>query len=78
MPHPEAFVDVVTNPYWTRVNITEAQGLKIFKNAVNYLEEKYNFRKCIVNGTLYDKYSIIDNTHNSCLEVVYHERDNNQ
>lgn len=41
MPHPEAFVDVVTNPYWTRVNITQAQGLLIFKNAVNYLETKF-------------------------------------
>lgn len=41
MPHPEAFQNVENCPYWTTGKIKEAQGLKIFKNAVKYMEEKH-------------------------------------
>ena len=37
MPHPEAFNIPQNCPYWTSEKITEGQGLKIFKNAVDYL-----------------------------------------
>jgi phosphoribosylformylglycinamidine synthase len=40
MPHPEAFNIVQNCPYWTTGLIKEAQGLKIFENAVTYLKEK--------------------------------------
>jgi len=37
MPHPEGFNIPENNPYWTSEKIKEPQGLKIFKNAVDYL-----------------------------------------
>ncbi|MCX7990423.1 MAG: phosphoribosylformylglycinamidine synthase subunit PurQ [Proteobacteria bacterium] len=37
MPHPEAFIYPVNHPRWTREDVTEPDGLKIFKNAINYL-----------------------------------------
>lgn len=37
MPHPEAFIYKTNHPRWTRENIAEPDGLKIFKNAINYL-----------------------------------------
>lgn len=40
MPHPEAFTDITNNPYWTTGHVKEAQGIKIFKNAVDYIKEK--------------------------------------
>lgn len=36
MPHPEAFIYPTNHPRWTREKITEVDGLKIFKNAINY------------------------------------------
>ncbi len=38
MPHPEAFVFITHHPRWTRTDIDEPDGLKIFKNAINYLK----------------------------------------
>ncbi|MBI2079965.1 phosphoribosylformylglycinamidine synthase subunit PurQ [Candidatus Micrarchaeota archaeon] len=38
MPHPEAFNDVTNDPLWTTGVIKEALGLRIFKNAVEYLK----------------------------------------
>lgn len=38
MPHPEAFVFKTNHPNWTRQEIGEPDGLKIFKNAINYLK----------------------------------------
>lgn len=38
MPHPEAFNDITNSPRWTNNLVKEAQGLKIFKNAVDYLK----------------------------------------
>jgi phosphoribosylformylglycinamidine synthase len=40
MPHPEAFREVYNCPYWKNMNVKEAHGLKIFKNAVDYLREQ--------------------------------------
>lgn len=40
MPHPEAFNIVQNCPYWTTGLIKEAQGLKIFENAVEWTKEK--------------------------------------
>jgi len=37
MPHPEAFIFPQHHPRWQRQNITEPDGLKIFKNALKYL-----------------------------------------
>ncbi|MCX7769556.1 MAG: phosphoribosylformylglycinamidine synthase subunit PurQ [Proteobacteria bacterium] len=37
MPHPEAFIYPYHHPRWTREKIEEADGLKIFKNALKYL-----------------------------------------
>ncbi len=40
MPHPEAFVHYTQHPRWTReVLDTEGDGLKIFRNAYNYILE---------------------------------------
>lgn len=36
MPHPEAFIFPENHPKWTRQPITEADGLKIFKNGVRF------------------------------------------
>ncbi|HID72997.1 TPA: phosphoribosylformylglycinamidine synthase subunit PurQ, partial [Candidatus Micrarchaeota archaeon] len=41
MPHPEAFNSVENCPYWTLGAIKEAHGLKIFRNAVSYLEREF-------------------------------------
>jgi phosphoribosylformylglycinamidine synthase subunit PurQ / glutaminase len=38
MPHPERFVHRTHHPRWTRENITQADGLSIFVNAVKYFE----------------------------------------
>jgi phosphoribosylformylglycinamidine synthase len=41
MPHPEAYLYKYNNPKWTRENLPEeGMGLKIFKNAYNYLSEQ--------------------------------------
>ena len=40
MPHPEAFNIVQNCPYWTTGLIKEAQGLRIFRNAADYLKDK--------------------------------------
>lgn len=41
MPHPEAFNMPQNCPYWTFGGVKEGAGLKIFKNAVRYLNEKF-------------------------------------
>jgi len=40
MPHPEAFNIVQNCPYWTSGLIKEAQGLRIFQNAAQWIKEK--------------------------------------
>jgi len=40
MPHPEAFNIVQNCPYWTTGLIKEAQGMRLFANAVEYFKEK--------------------------------------
>ncbi len=40
MPHPEAFNMVQNCPYWTTGIVKDAQGLKIFANAVEYWKGK--------------------------------------
>ncbi len=40
MPHPEAFNMPENCPYWVKGNVKEALGLRIFKNAVQYVQEK--------------------------------------
>ncbi len=40
MPHPEAFIEITQHPYWTNGVVKEAQGLKFWKNAVEYLADK--------------------------------------
>lgn len=39
MPHPERFVEIYQHPNWRRGVIKEAQGLRIFENAVSYCLE---------------------------------------
>jgi phosphoribosylformylglycinamidine synthase len=40
MPHPEAFVHYTQHPRWTReAHGIEGGGLKMFKNAYNYILE---------------------------------------
>ena len=41
MPHPEAFNIPQNCPYWPFGGVKDASGLKIFKNAVKYLTEKF-------------------------------------
>ena len=37
MPHPERFLHATQHPQWTRRQLTGAgDGLKIFRNAVDY------------------------------------------
>lgn len=36
MPHPERFVDTTQHPQWTRGNVVQADGLRVFENAVSY------------------------------------------
>jgi len=40
MPHPEAYNHYTNHPHWTRLNFDteDGDGLKIFKNAYNYLD----------------------------------------
>jgi len=40
MPHPEAFLFPQNHPRWTQEKIQEGEGLKIFKNAVNFVKNK--------------------------------------
>lgn len=40
MPHPEAFAFFTNHPRWTRGESKEGEGLKIFKNAVEYAKKK--------------------------------------
>ncbi|MFH1786110.1 MAG: phosphoribosylformylglycinamidine synthase subunit PurQ [archaeon] len=45
MPHPEAYLDFTNHPHWTRRKKEmpadcRGDGLKIFENAVNYVQEK--------------------------------------
>ena len=40
MPHPEAFNIVQNCPYWTSGLIKEAQGLRIFRNAAQWMKER--------------------------------------
>jgi len=37
MPHPEAFLFPFNHPRWTREEIRESEGLKIFKNAIEFV-----------------------------------------
>lgn len=42
MPHPEKFVHRLQHPRWTREELPEeGAGLKIFRNAVEYIREKF-------------------------------------
>lgn len=45
MPHPEAYNAITNNPYWTgvkdRITDWKGPGLRIFENAVFYLNEKF-------------------------------------
>lgn len=38
MPHPEAFLYPENHPRWTREKIAQAEGLKIFRNAVDWVK----------------------------------------
>jgi phosphoribosylformylglycinamidine (FGAM) synthase-like amidotransferase family enzyme len=38
MPHPEAFNIPENCPYWVRGTIKEGYGLRIFKNAVEFMK----------------------------------------
>lgn len=40
MPHPEAFLYPQNHPRWTRMKIQEGQGLKIFKNAIDFVKNE--------------------------------------
>ena len=40
MPHPEAFNIVQNCPYWVRGTVKEAYGMRLFKNASEYMENK--------------------------------------
>ncbi|MFH0884771.1 MAG: phosphoribosylformylglycinamidine synthase I [Candidatus Micrarchaeota archaeon] len=40
MPHPEAFNIVENCPYWVKGTVREPLGLRLFKNAVTYMENK--------------------------------------
>ncbi len=44
MPHPEAFTHFTNHPRWTRMkNIEEeGEGLQVFRNAVEYIEENFS------------------------------------
>jgi len=41
MPHPEAFNMIQNCPYWIMGGVKEAMGIRFFRNAVSYLEEKF-------------------------------------
>lgn len=40
MPHPEAFLFSQNHPRWTRENIQEGSGLKVFENAINFVKKE--------------------------------------
>jgi phosphoribosylformylglycinamidine synthase len=40
MPHPEAFLYRTNHPRWTRENVAEGAGLRVFRNAVEYAEKE--------------------------------------
>lgn len=40
MPHPEAFLTPENHPLWRREKITEAAGLKLLKNGVDYINSR--------------------------------------
>lgn len=40
MPHPEAFNIVENCPYWVRGTVKEPMGLRLFRNAVDYLKNQ--------------------------------------
>ena len=40
MPHPEAFNAIENCPYWTTGLIKEAQGLRLFRNAAEWMKDK--------------------------------------
>lgn len=40
MPHPEAFIEITNSPLWASGQIKEAQGLRIFKNGIEFLKTK--------------------------------------
>lgn len=42
MPHPEAFIYPENHPRWTREKILEAQGLKFFSNAFEYITKNFS------------------------------------
>lgn len=41
MPHPEAFLFPENHPLWKRKHITEAEGLALLRNGVNYIDGKF-------------------------------------
>lgn len=42
MPHPERHIEPTHHPRWTREGLkSEGEGVKIFRNAVNYVKEKF-------------------------------------
>jgi len=41
MPHPESYNHYTNHPLWTRGLSKRAEGLKIFKNAVDYLKNEF-------------------------------------
>lgn len=40
MPHPEKHIDPTNHPQWTRRGLREAEGLRVFKNAFEYLRKE--------------------------------------
>jgi len=42
MPHPEAYLYMTNNPRWTREKLSEeGMGVKIFRNAVDFIKENF-------------------------------------
>jgi len=42
MPHPEAFVNRIQHPRWTRENLPEdGDGLVLFRNAADYVKNDF-------------------------------------
>ena len=42
MPHPEAFMYPENHPGWPSKKITEGEGIKIFKNGIDYIKENFS------------------------------------
>ncbi len=40
MPHPEGFLFAQNHPRWTREKIQKGEGIKIFKNAVEFVKNE--------------------------------------